>query len=333
MSPRSTAASRVPLALAFVVSACAVQGSGARIAPPLSQEGSAYEAAAAIDLPEAKPIESEHLHNVYRLSERIVSGAEPEGETAFAQIAAMGVKTILSVDGKAPDSETASKHGLRYVHVPIRYKGIESDELLAISKTFRELDGPFYVHCFHGQHRGPAAAAVGRVILDGVSRAQAIAEMRQWCGTSKKYEGLYGVIAFGAVPSEAETARFAFDFAPAHRFAGTRAAMVEMSRSFETLESLAKNEWRPLAEHPDARALGEAERTVRAIDAVATGDALADEPEDFQGWMKESHVAARALLATLKDLDSGDAAAGARAKEHVAQLKQRCDACHKAYRN
>ena len=63
-------------------------------------------------------------------------------------------------------------------------------------KTFRELDGPFYVHCFHGKHRGPAAAAaLGRIAVDGVPREQAIAEMRQWCGTSEKYEGLYRTIA------------------------------------------------------------------------------------------------------------------------------------------
>ena len=42
-------------------------------------------------------------------------------------IADMGVKTILSVDGKIPDAEEAAKYGIRYVHVPIRYGGITND--------------------------------------------------------------------------------------------------------------------------------------------------------------------------------------------------------------
>ena len=33
----------------------------------------------------------------------------------------------------------------------------------------------------------------------------ALAEMRQWCGTSPKYEGLYAVVASGAIPAAGET--------------------------------------------------------------------------------------------------------------------------------
>ena len=329
--PMST---RLPVVvLLSALAACASQQSPPRPAPPLPKTGSAYEAAASIELPKREAIEQPGLHHVYRLSDRIVSGAEPEGEAAFEAIAAMGVKTILSVDGKAPDAATAAKYGLRYVHVPIRYKGIESEEMLAIAKTFREAEGPFFVHCFHGQHRGPAAAAVGRVVLDGAPREQAIAEMRQWCGTSKKYEGLYGAIAFGELPTPAATEGFGFDFAPAHGFKGTRAAMVEMSRSFETLEALAKNQWKPLTEHPDARSLGEAERTLRALEAVASSESLAGEPADYQGWMRESHDAAKSLVELLTRLEQGDAAAAAGAAEKVAYLKKRCDDCHKGYRN
>ena len=48
--------------------------------------------------------------------------------------------------------------------------GINEDEIAMIAKTFREVEGPFYVHCYHGKHRGPAAAAIGRVALDGLGR-------------------------------------------------------------------------------------------------------------------------------------------------------------------
>ena len=143
------------------------------IPPPLVFNSTAYEAAGSlVTLDVVPPQEFPGLHHVFSLSDNIISGAEPDGDRALAEIASMGVKTILSVDGKAPDVETARDYGMRYVHVPIQYKGISTDELLVITKTFREAEGPFYVHCFHGKHRGPAAAAVGRLVIDGLSREQ-----------------------------------------------------------------------------------------------------------------------------------------------------------------
>ena len=171
------------------------------------------------------------------------------------------------------------------------------------------------------------------MVRDGVPREQALAEMRQWCGTSKKYEGLYGVIAFGALPDVQQSAAFAFDFAPAHEFKGIRSAMVEMSRSFETLEAFAKTNWKPLSDHPDANAPGEAARTVRAFEAATRPEALDAEPADFQAWMRESEASAKSLVEILQRYEQGDAAAAGEATASIAYLKQRCDACHKAYRN
>ena len=91
------------------------------IAPPLELSGSAYDRAGDVQLPTASAEEGPGLHNVYHLSDSIISGSEPAGRAAFEELAAMGVKTILSVDGAVPDAETASELGMRYVHVPIQY--------------------------------------------------------------------------------------------------------------------------------------------------------------------------------------------------------------------
>ena len=142
------------------------------VAEPMAEgTGTAYEAAALLRLPETPPENHPALHNVYALSENIISGGEPENEEAFRILQDMGVRTILSVDGKVPDAALAERYGMKYVHVPIQYKGITAAEVAQITKTFREQEGPFYVHCFHGKHRGPAAAAqLGRLVLDGIAR-------------------------------------------------------------------------------------------------------------------------------------------------------------------
>jgi protein tyrosine phosphatase (PTP) superfamily phosphohydrolase (DUF442 family) len=321
------------IVLLILATACATGRAHPEPAPALSADGSAFEAAARVPLAAQAPAEHPGLHHVYRLSDTIVSGAEPEGEEAFRKLAEMGVRTILSVDGKEPDHELAARHGLRYVHVPIRYRGIADGELQSIAKTFRELEGPFYVHCYHGQHRGPAAAAVGRVVLDGAPREQAIAEMRQWCGTSSKYEGLYATIAYGALPSAAETAAHDFDFAPAHRFSGFRHAMVDLARSWDTVEALGARGWTPDPEHPDASARNEAAKTLEIFRQSRGMTDIAEKPADFHEWLAASEREAAGLVDLLDRFAAGDAAAGEEAKAVSGRIKKLCADCHSAYRN
>ncbi|MBK8979242.1 MAG: hypothetical protein IPM29_25375 [Planctomycetes bacterium] len=323
----------VTICLLLTVAACATTKTLPEVAAPLVKSGSAYEVAATVELPSTPPAELAGLHNVYHLSGDIVSGGEPEGEEAMRELAAMGIATILSVDGKVPDAELAARYGMRYVHVPIRYSEITEEERLEIAKTFRELPGPFYVHCFHGQHRGPAAAALGRIVLDGCSRAQALAEMRQWCGTSPKYEGLYSTIAFDHIPTAAETAGFAFDFPAAHEFRGFRQAMVEISRSWDVIDLLSKRGWKPEDSHPDASARNEAARMVDAFVAAAASERATQELDDFRGWLADSERLSRELADALRQHEQGDQQAGELARTTAAALKQICSACHKAYRD
>lgn len=313
---------------------------------PIELDGTAFDTAARLELPEIEPGEYPGLHHVFRLSETIVSGAEPEGEAAFEQLADWGVKTVLSVDGKVPEAELGAKHGLRYVHVPIQYKGITDDELLRITKTFRELEGPFYVHCFHGKHRGPAAAAIGRMVLDGAPRERAIAEMRQWCETSPKYEGLYATAATVELPTPAESAAYAFDFEPAHQLDDLRVGMVKMTRHFENLELFAAANWQPLPDHPDLDLLQEAVQLHQLTSQVHDLGSSADWQDDFRGWMDESQAGTEELVRTLSECSKDELAASlpegatpredawrVRASEVLQGLDQSCKACHKAYRN
>ncbi len=303
------------------------------VPPPIAElEVSAYETALKVSLPETQPEEIPGLHNVYRLGDSIVSGAEQHDENAFRRLQDMGVRTILSVDGKVPDEELAAKYGMKYVHVPIQYRGITEDELTKIAKTFREQPGPFYVHCFHGQHRGPAAAEVGRLVLDGIPRELAIAEMRQWCGTSGSYEGLYQTIAAGDIPDAERTQALDWDFPAAQTFEGFRSAMVELSRADDNLKYLSKRQWLAGAEHPDADPLNEAAKLATVFRATAAIDTVLDRPADFLQWMEQSVGAADELCDTIRawktgevELEAVDAAYG--------RVRGLCTSCHSDYRN
>jgi protein tyrosine phosphatase (PTP) superfamily phosphohydrolase (DUF442 family) len=326
------------------VAACAgdapkrAQVSDPAVPPPLQLSTTAYQAAAVIELPAVAPTELPGLHHVYRLSDQIISGAEPVGVESFEELRAMGVKTILSVDGKVPDHEKAAEYGLRYVHVPIQYSGITDDELAKISKTFRELDGPFYVHCFHGKHRGPAAAAVGRVVLDGVPRDQAIAEMRQWCATSSKYEGLYKTVAVAHIPSTAQTKTYEFEFEPAHQFTGMRSGMIAMPRTWDKIKELKKNDWRVDPEHPDIVPLQEAMQLHQLYTSLSQLDEMKSYADDFRRWMEQGRAGSERLQRALSNCsqEEDSFAAGdwrAEALEAYEAIADSCSSCHAVYRD
>ncbi len=302
------------------------------VAPPLtSLDGSAYATGARFELPPASPQDSSGLHNVYALSDQIISGSEPHGEEAFAELQAMGVRTILSVDGKVPDADLAAKYGMSYVHVPIQYKGIANEELTRIVKTFREKEGPIYVHCFHGKHRGPAAAELGRLVVDGISREQALAEMRR-CGTADTYEGLYRVVAEGDIPSEDETRAYAWDFPAAHPMEGFRSAMIEISRADDHLKALSKREWAADPAHPDVDAVNEATKLASTFERAHELEELAAKPADFTGWIQDSTRQSAALRDALTAWKAGSGSAEDATKAYKA-LSATCTACHDVYRN
>jgi protein tyrosine phosphatase (PTP) superfamily phosphohydrolase (DUF442 family) len=147
---------------------------------------------------QAGPIAQAHragLENLWRLDLAggtiLYSGSQPEGETGFASLADLGVKTVLTVDGAAPDVEAARRAGMRYVHVPIGYDDVPDDRLATMVAAVRQLPGPVYVHCHHGQHRGPSSAVcIWRALDRRVTADQAVQALHEM-GTAEKYRGLY----------------------------------------------------------------------------------------------------------------------------------------------
>src|SRR5213595_1189675 len=96
------------------------------VAPPAGSPPEGPAAPAVADDAEAKKC----IHNFFHLSKRIMSGAQPDSDQDFAALAAAGVKVILAVDGSQPDVEGAHRHGMRYVHLPIGYDGIDESTTL-----------------------------------------------------------------------------------------------------------------------------------------------------------------------------------------------------------
>jgi protein tyrosine phosphatase (PTP) superfamily phosphohydrolase (DUF442 family) len=265
------------------------------------------------------------LHHHRRWSEKIGQGAQPEGEEAFRNLAALGYTTILSVDGSAPDVETAAKHGLTYVHVPIGYDGVAPEEQVAIVKAVKEAKGPVYVHCHHGKHRGPAAAMVARICVDGISNEEAVKGL-EISETSPNYEGLYRDVRECRPPSAGAIAKAP---PPQSRVMpqGVRATMVSVDQRFELLKASQAEGWKTPKDHPDVSPAHEARMLWELYRELARTDEAKAKGPDFL-----SHaVEAEKLGTTLEEaIRAGNAEAAGKAYKG---LKKNCDACHSVYRN
>lgn len=301
--------------------------------PPMANVDNPYQAAQLVSLRQHAPEDHQGLHNVFGLSRNIISGSEPSGRAALERLARKGIQTIVTVDGKVPDAATARELGMRYIHIPIQYRGISDHQMLLLAKAFREQPAPFYVHCFHGRHRGPAAAAVGRIVRDGASRKQALAEMRQWCGTSSSYSGLFKAVATQAIPSPHRTEACKAELPEASPLRGFRELMIDAPRSFDRLASLMESNWKVNRKHPDINPLREAEILLDLYERGLTLDEIAERPESFKLHLEDSVKAARKLKDELKQLQAGDGEAASRAKKTFRVIERSCLDCHDTYRN
>jgi len=285
----------------------------------------AWTAPSAADLDAAKVV-----HNYKRLSPRLARSAAPEGDAAFAALAAAGIKSIVTVDGAAPDVEGAKRHGLRYVHIPFGYDGIPAATELELAKTFEVLakEGPILVHCHHGKHRGPAACGIARIVLDGASNDDVIADMKE-AGTDPKYAGLYESLRTFHKPTAEALASVRADL-PELAPAGTRsAAMSVIDHTWDRMKLVRTAKWAVPADHADVEPSHEAVILAEGLREFGRRPEVAAEPEAFRRLLADAEASAwdlsKALEVGTLDADKAEAAFTA--------TQQACAACHVRFRD
>lgn len=278
-------------------------------------------------------IESAGIENLYRLSPRIYSGAQPEGEDGFKALERLGVRTIISVDGAAPELMLARKHGLRYVHVPIGYDGLPTTQALKIIKAARELPGPVFVHCHHGKHRGPAAAALCAVAVERWSRDKATSWMRT-AGTAADYRDLFRSVNTLRIPTDEELRNAAIELPERAPVSSLVEIMVEVDRDWNRLKVHQKagfhNPDDPDEMTPQQAALQLTER-FRELNRQDLGGTKA---EGFVAAVRDAKDVTEKLERSLNKLaQSGANADLDSAQAAFRKVAESCSACHKKFRD
>jgi protein tyrosine phosphatase (PTP) superfamily phosphohydrolase (DUF442 family) len=286
----------------------------------------------ATDLPGPSLVEAEGLHNVLRISDKIYSGSGPEGPKSFAALRRLGIKTVISVDGARPDVELARRHGLRYVHIPIGYNGVLRPQALQLAKAVRDLPGPVYVHCHHGKHRGPAAAAVTLLCADfNCTVEEALAVLRA-AGTDPRYTGLFESVKRFERPTDRELARLTRELPEVVAVAALTQAMVGIDHAWDNLKLSRDAGWKAPPDHPDIDPPHEALQLQEQYRELARLPAVKGRPEDFRSWVAEGEQTARNLEKVLRVV-KGKAVDLEAAEKAYRLSAATCTRCHTKYRD
>ncbi|HZE98462.1 MAG TPA: hypothetical protein VE981_15625 [Planctomycetota bacterium] len=277
--------------------------------------------------PVPAPVHRPGLENAHWITGKVISGAQPEGDEAFRELAELGVKTVISVDGAKPDVEAARRFGIRTVHLPIGYDGVPKERTLELAKAIEELPGPVYMHCHHGQHRGPAAAVVACVVAGRMDNARAVETMKT-LGTGAQYAGLWESARTARKADAAELRDLRVEFREIAPVPPLAEAMVGLDGAFEHLQLCAKAGWTRPAEHPDVDPAHEALKVREIGVEIMRTDDFKTRSGDFQGRMAAMRAASERLELLLRA-----AASREESDRALAALKQTCADCHKPYRN
>ena len=277
-------------------------------------------------LTEPKPANLPGLHNIVAYADGLWTGAVPEGDEGFATLEALGIHTVVSVDGAIPDVESAKRHGIQYVHLPISYDTVSQERQTQLAQVLANTEGPVYMHCHHGKHRSAAAVGAAAVVAGKTQPEAAVLRMKV-SGTAPAYEGLWSAVR-NARPAEASTLKAdVASFPSVAKVSGMVAAMAEIDLVNDLVKTSKENQWQPPSFHPDLVAQKETRR-LRDLFAGLKNDSESKAMD--AGYQKLLDRTIQEATDLDEAVRSGDTA---KANALFDSLGKSCKECHKPYRD
>jgi protein tyrosine phosphatase (PTP) superfamily phosphohydrolase (DUF442 family) len=213
---------------------------------------------------------SSSIQNLRQLTPTLYSGGQPKTTYNFQQLADLGIRTIISVDAVAPDPELADHQGIRVVHLPIGYDGIDPARTIEFAAAIQQLEHPIFLNCHHGTQRAPAALCAGAIGADLITAEEADRFMKA-AGTSQEYPGLWDAVRHSK-PLDQSVLESSIEFPARASVSGFIEGMAQLGRLHDELWDLAEDNWNASEYHPDRSAsavIGELYdhmRTLRQLD-------------------------------------------------------------------
>jgi protein tyrosine phosphatase (PTP) superfamily phosphohydrolase (DUF442 family) len=288
---------------------------------------------AALPQPGGKPVDMAGLHNVIQVSEKLFSGGVPEDNAGFESLKQLGIKTILSVDGARPDVARAKEFGMRYVHLPIGYDGVSQEQAMMLARAVRDLPGPIYLHCHHGKHRSPAAAAAVQFCLDDKCTVAQAVDIMKRAGTDLRYTGLLAGPQQLKRPTRQALDNVTVDFPEVAEIAALAKSMVRIDEHWDHLTLIKKADWKTPKNHPDLDPPHEALQLREHYRELARLPDVQKRPTDFKTWLADSEKAARELEEGLRQCAKATTMGTDALDKTYQRTRSLCTQCHAKYRD
>ncbi|MEH6800482.1 MAG: dual specificity protein phosphatase family protein [Halopseudomonas sabulinigri] len=131
----------------------------------------------------------------YGLSPTLYRSALPETDD-LAELHERGINTVINFYQQSDDAWLGDSE-IQRVHIPLRGDRVTDTEVIEVLRAIREGEqhGSVLVHCKHGQNRTGLITAMYRIVYDGWSRDEAMAEMIEGgFGTAERMEDAIGYL-------------------------------------------------------------------------------------------------------------------------------------------
>jgi protein tyrosine/serine phosphatase len=115
--------------------------------------------------------------NLHQMQPTLYRSALPDRE-ALPLLNTLGITTIINFYQRS-DAEWLPDQTVQQIHLPLHVDRIDDAEVIAVLQSIRQAQarGAVLIHCKHGQQRTGLIAALYRIIDQGWSKEQALAEM------------------------------------------------------------------------------------------------------------------------------------------------------------
>jgi hypothetical protein len=210
---------------------------------------------------------------------------------------------------------------------------VPRDQGLRMVKAVKTLPGPVYVHCHHGIHRGPAAAAICGMASEGWSQERATGWMNL-AGTATDYRGLYTSVRDFVPPSAKELAAVDAELPELSEVDDLVAMMVKVDERWDGLKAIQKAGFRPPAGHPDVDPTAEALQLLELFRESSRLPESQAKGGQFLQEMTSAENLANALYESMSAHAKHSSPDSLRALEaSFSAVGKSCKSCHVRYRD
>jgi len=126
----------------------------------------------------AQRVPSSTLENWYQLDADVYRSEQPSRK-GFEEIRAKGIKTIIDLRDKHSDAPLVEGLGFELVYVPMTAGGFSGADIVKALRAILSATKPVLVHCQYGADRTGVVMAMYRIVVQGWTKMEALAEMKR----------------------------------------------------------------------------------------------------------------------------------------------------------